>query len=229
MGTIWKKLFIVKPLRYGKADENKMGVFNPPKKSNIKLITLAVVCIVLAAGFIGVLALYLSSNKNPNSDLQSQITQKDNTIAALQAEVASLQAQVSQSSNSSSSQISALNEQIATLNSQIEGYYNIATMNASETLVSQQTLIQDANSTTAVFSSLIYYPGYIGIQATASANTTFVEVDYNYGGSYFAYNKTIGVSGTAMFPVLPGELQIIVGNINQIDQNNATVTASYFY
>jgi hypothetical protein len=229
LGTIWKKLFIVKPLRYGKADENKMGVFNPPKKRNVKLITLAVVCIILAAGLVGVSALYFLSNENPTSDLQSQITQKDNTIAALQSEVASLQAQVSQSSNSSTDQISQLNTEIATLNSQLGAYYNIATMNASDTLVYQQALTQDANSTTAIFSSLIYYSGYITVQATATANTTFVEVDYNYAGADFTYNKTIGVSGTALFPVLPGELQIVIGNINQADQNNATITASYYY
>jgi len=208
-----------------------MGVFNPPKKRNMKLIALVVVCIVLAASLAGVLALYLLSNGNGNStsDLQAQITQKDNTIATLQSEVASLQAQISQATNSSADQISQLNDQITVLNSQIRGYYNIAIMNASDTLVYQQALTQDANSSTEVFNSQIYYAGYVTIQATATANTTFAEVNYSYAGSDFSYNKVIGTSGTVFFPVLPGPLQILIGNVDPTNQNNATITASYFY
>ena len=42
---------------------NNMGVFNPPKKKNMKVIALSTMCVVLAAGLVGVLALYLSRRK----------------------------------------------------------------------------------------------------------------------------------------------------------------------
>jgi hypothetical protein len=205
-----------------------MGIYNPPKKRNMKLIALATICIVLAAGLVGVLALYLSKG-SPTSDLQAQITQKDNTISALQSEVASLQSQLSQSANSSASQISTLNNQIAALNDQLEGYYNIATLNSSSILLYQQAVTQNANEITSVFSETIYYAGYVVIEATASANTTFVEVNYSYAGSDFNYNNTIGTSGSAVFPVLPGTLLINMGNTNQTDANSITVTATYYY
>jgi cell division protein FtsL len=215
---------------------NNMGVYNPGPKKNIKVIALTVVCIVLAASLVGVLALYLSNGNT--ADLKAQITEKDNTITSLQSQITSLESQISQNPNSTvyqnqitslNEQISSLNEQISYLNDQLSGYYNVAIMNSSSILLSQQLVTQDANSTTSIFSSAIYYAGYVTIQATASANTTFVEVNYSYAGSTFDYNKTIGTSGTAVFPVLPGTLLINIGNTNQTAANNATVSATYYY
>lgn len=215
---------------------NNMGVYNPGPKKNIKVIALSVVCVVLAASLVGVLALYVSNGNT--TDLKAQITDKDNTITSLQSQIANLQSQISQTSNSTvyqnqisslNEQISSLNEEISYLNGQLSGYYNVAIMNASNILLSQQVVTQDANSTTNIFSSTIYYAGYVAIQATASADTTFVEVNYSYAGSTFDYNKTIGTSGTAVFPVLPGTLLINIGNTNQTTANNATVSATYYY
>lgn len=54
---------------------NHMSQENPvQKKSNTKVIALAIVCVILAASLVGVIAIYLPS---VNSDLQAQITQKD--------------------------------------------------------------------------------------------------------------------------------------------------------
>ncbi len=206
-----------------------MGVFNPgQKKKSMKVIALVVVCIVLGAGLVSVLALYLSRG-NPSSDLQAQIIQKDNTISALQANIASLQAQISQNSNASVSQISELNDQIATLNDQLESYYNIANMASSGLLISEQPVTQDANATTQVFNNEIYYAGYVVIEATATANTTYAEVIYAYAGFNFDYSQEIGTVGSAVFPVLPGALQINIGNTNQADPNTVNVTATYYY
>jgi hypothetical protein len=215
---------------------NNMGVYNPGPKKNIKLIALTVVCIVLAASLVGILALYVSNGNT--ADLKAQITDKDNTITSLQSQIDSLEVQISQNPNSTvyqnqiaslNQQINNLNDEISNLNGQLSGYYNIAIMNASSILLNQQVVTQDANSTTNIFSSTIYYAGYVAIQATASADTTFVEVNYSYAGSTFDYNKTIGVSGTAVFPVLPGALLINIGNTNQTAVNNATVSAIYYY
>jgi hypothetical protein len=208
---------------------NKMGVYNPGPKKNIKVIALSVVCIILTASLVGVLALYLSNGNTAN--LKVQVTDKDNTISSLQTQIASLQSQISRTSNStvSQSEIASLNEQISNLNDQLAAYYNIAMMNSSSILLYQQPVTQDANATTQVFSDDIYYAGYVTIHGDASANTTFVEVSYNYAGSIFDYNQTIGTSGTAVFPVLPGTLFINVGNTNQTTANTATVSATYYY
>ena len=43
------------------------------------------------------------------------------------------------------------------------------------------------------------------------------------------FNQTIGTSGTALFPLLPGTVEIRMGNINQSDANNVTATITHYY
>lgn len=212
---------------------NNMGVYNPgPKKQkmDIKVIALAVVCVILAASLVGVIAVY-ALNGNA-ADLKAQITEKDKTISDQASTIDSLNATLfSQTQNVATyqGQIDSLNQQLSGLNDQISGYYNIAIMNATAILFSQQPITQDANSTTQVFSDTIDYSGYVAIQATASANTTYAEVLYTFAGTNFDYNQTLGTSGNAVFPVLPGTITINIGNINQATANTATVSATYYY
>ena len=113
-----------------KKQMNNMGVYNPgPKKRNIKVLALAVVCIVLAASLVGVIAVYALNGNS--ADLKTQITAKDNMISSLQADKAALEYNLSQVPDISiyTNQIANLNQQLATLNSQISSYYNIALMN----------------------------------------------------------------------------------------------------
>jgi flagellar basal body-associated protein FliL len=207
-----------------------MSQDNPiQKKTSMKVITLAVLCVLLAASLVGVIAIY-ATNGNP-SDLKGQITEKNNLISSLQANNTALQNQLSQVPDTSvyTSQIATLNQQLADANGQVAGYYNIALMNSSSSLIYQQPLTQDPNSTTPIFSDSIFYSGYVVVQATATANTTYAEVIYSYGGFNFDYNQTLGTSGTAAFPVLPGTLIINIGNINQTAANTVTASATYYY
>jgi flagellar basal body-associated protein FliL len=208
-----------------------MGVYNPgPKKRNIKVLALAVVCVILAASLVGVIAVYTLNGNS--ADLKAQITTKDNMISSLQANNTALQSNITQTQALISyytNQLGSLNQQLTSLNDQVSGYYNIAIMNVSSILFSQQPITQDANSTTQVFSDVIYYSGYVAIQSTASANTTYAEVIYSYGGTNFDYNQTLGTSGNAVFPVLPGTLTINIGNINQATSNTVTASATYYY
>ena len=210
---------------------NYMGVYNPgPKKLNLKVLALAVVCVVLAASLVGVIAVYALNGNT--ADLKAQITAKDNMISSLQTNNTVLQNNITQTQATISyytNQVVSLNQQLSALNDQISGYYNIATMNASAVLFSQQPITQDANSTTQAFSDQIFYSGYVSIQSTASTNTTYAEVLYSYAGTNFDYTQPLGTSGTAVFPVLPGILTINIGNTNQATANTATVSATYYY
>jgi hypothetical protein len=211
-----------------------MGVYNPgPQKNkmNIKVIALAVVCIVLAAGLVGVTAIYLAGGNS--TDLKAQVAAKDSQISDLQATNANLQSQLSQVSNTNiasyQNQIDSLNAQLSALNETVSGYYNIALLKQSDTLFQLQPVTQDANATTEVFSDEIFYAGYVIVQATASANTTYVEVTYNFGGTDFDSVKVIGASGSVAFPVLPATIHINIGNTNQTAQNSVTASATYYY
>ncbi len=207
---------------------------NVQRKGNLKVLVFALVgvVVILAASLVGVIAIY--------QPIDSQLAAKDNTISSLQSQISSLESELASQSNSSSTQayvnqITLLNQQLASLNdsftaaqSDAYSFQSILQLQESGTLYSN-SLTQDANTTTTIWNDQLEYAGYVVVQATATANTTYAEVIYSYTGANFDYNQTIGTSGSAVFPVLPGIVQVIVGNINQNNSNNLTITATYFY
>ncbi len=190
-------------------------------------IALGLVCIVLAAGLVVVLAngipLDNSEDQQAIADLQAQLTNRTNTITTLNAQIASLQNQLN-SHNSTEYE-----EEIAELEEQIQEYVNILHLNKTATLVNNQTITQDANSTLAVWNDALYYAGFAKVSVESSSNTTYVQVIYTYGSVHYNQTVIVGTSGTAYFPILPGELGIIVGNTESTENVTATVTATYIY
>jgi len=211
------------------SQENKVQ-----KKGNSKILVFALVAIsvILAASLVGVIVIY--------QPIDSQLAAKNTTISSLQSQILNLESELASQSNSSSTQayvnqITLLNQQLASLNdsftaarSDAYSFQNILQLQESGTLYSN-SLTQDANTTTTIWNDQLDYAGYVVVQVTATANTTYAEVIYSYTGANFDYNQTIGTSGSAVFPVLPGIVQVIVGNINQNNSNNLTITATYFY
>jgi cell division protein FtsL len=207
---------------------------NVQKKSNSKVLVFALIaiCVILAGSLVGVIAIY--------QPIDSQLAAKDTTISSLQSQILNLESELSSQSNSSSTQayinqITLLNQELASLNdsytaAQSDAYYfqSILQLQQSGTLYSN-SITQDANTTTTIWNDQLDYAGYVIVQATSTANTTYAEVIYSYTGANFDYTQTIGTSGSAVFPVLPGIVQVNIGNINQTDTNTITVTATYFY
>jgi hypothetical protein len=206
---------------------------NVQKTSNPKtvVIALAVICVILAASLIGVIALYQPNNS------QAQLAEKDSTISSLQTQIAVLQSQLSNTPNASTyvTQIAYLNQQLVALNdvlnntnSELLSLQSIVQLQSSGTLYNGN-FNQEANTTTALWNTSLDYAGYITVQATSSANTTYVEVSYSYAGANFDYKQTLGISGTAVFPVLPSEVTVVIGNTNQTTINSITAAVEYYY
>lgn len=202
--------------------------------SRTAVIALGVICIVLAAGLIGAIATYTPMV----SDLQSQVANKNSTITSLNSTVTSLNSTVT----SLSSQISSLNSQIASLKNSlnesqsyyeeiITDYYEKLSLGQYGYLVNNINLTQDAGAVTAVWTGHVEYAGYVVINAESTSNTTCASVAYSLSsrGTNFDYNATVGTSGTTVFPVLPGELTVGIGNTETANAVNATVTAVYYY
>jgi hypothetical protein len=204
------------------------------KKGNSKILVFALIaiCVILAGSLVGVIAIY--------QPLDSQITTKDNRINDLNARISQLES--SQVNNSTSvsgttqaytDQISQLNSELSDLNASYVAANSIAQLQQSGLLYSSSTsgtsIVQNANSTTSLWNDQLDYAGYVVVQATATANTTYAEAIYSFSGVNFDLNQTLGTSGTAIFPILPGPVQINIGNINQSDTNTITVTATYYY
>ena len=210
---------------------NQMTQENPvQKKSNMKVIALVVVCIILAASLVGVIAVYVLNNS------QAQLTEKDNTISSLQAQINALEYQISTTNSTTYvSQIAYLNSQLSDLNDTLTSAYSeYASLQKNVQLgISEvwydNSFSQYANDTTTLGTAEVDYAGYVVVQATATANTTYAQVLYTYGGIDLDFNQTIGTSGTALFPLLPGTVEMRIGNINQSDVNNVTATITHYY
>ena len=192
-------------------------------------IALGMACIVLSAGLIGVLAIYLPMA----DDLNSQIADKNSNIAALNLQAASLNSQISalqDDLDQNASYIETLNEGIEYMNLQLQSYLNIIFMNVSESLP-VEAVSQNASTSTQLFQGGINYAGYIVVSAQSTSNTTYVQLLYSSYGVDYDHNVTVTTSGTAYFPVLPGNVEIRVGNTDTYvgDFVNATATATYYY
>ena len=191
---------------------------------------LVLICIVLSAGLVGVVAVYLPMVNN----LGSQVAEKDTNIAALSSQVASLNSQISSLEDSldeSDLTISTLEEGVEILNSRIQSYLNIIYLNASIYLFSEASVSQNASTSTNVFQYPLEYAGYVAVSVQSTSNTTYVQLFYSSYGVNYDHNVTVTTSGTAYFPVLPGEVDIRVGNTDPYtgDMINATVSAIYRY
>jgi cell division protein FtsB len=193
-------------------------------------IALVLVCIVVSAGLVGVLAVYLPMV----SDLNSQIAEKNADLATFTTQIGSLNAQVALLQNSldqSNSTIENLQEGVETLNLQIQSYLNLLYLNASMYLFSQTPVSQNASTYTPLFQDTIQYAGYVGVSVQSTSNTTYVQALYSSFKVNYNNNVTVGLAGTAYFPVLPGTLEIRMGNTDayQSDFINATATAIYYF
>jgi TolA-binding protein len=192
-------------------------------------IALGLVCIVLAASLVVVLAngsnLDGSDNQQTIADLQAQLTNRTSTIATLNAQLASLQSQLNNINHNNTE----YKEQIANLTQQIQEYLNILHLNKTAVLLNNKQLTQNPNASIVVWDDALNYAGYAKVTVQSSSNTTYVQAIYTCSGVNYNQTINVGTSGTAYFPVLPSTLRLIVGNIESTANVNATITATYYY
>jgi hypothetical protein len=196
----------------------------------MKVIALAIICVILAASLVGVIAVYQPTN------LQSQIADKDNTISSLQQQIATLQAQLSTTTNSSVQQIAYLEQQLSDMNDSLTSATadvaylgNVTALKETEYLVYQQAGTLANNTWADAYKDVLEYAGYIVVQATSTTNTTYAETLYSSYGLNFDQNVTLGTSGTAIFPVLPCTAEVRIGNLDPTNNATITVTVAYYY
>ena len=192
------------------------------------VIALGLTCIILAAGLVGSIAVYMPMVNN----LQSQIAERDNMISSLNSTISSLN-RTNQVYQNAISQLSvnqsAMESEIATLTNNTAYLINITQLRVYGLLVYNQALNQAANANTTIFTNVIYYAGYVTVAVQSNSTTTYVELAYSSFGVNYDSRMTVGTSGTAVFPVLPATIEIRVGNTEAVDNVTATVTATYYY
>jgi uncharacterized coiled-coil protein SlyX len=179
-------------------------------------IALGLICIVLAVGLVGAVGSYTLV-----ASLNSQITEKDNTISSLNSQLAS-----------KDSQISSLDSQVTSLQNQVNSLNDTVNLAKSSVYINNQTISQPANSYTHWIPALsASYAGYVSVWVqTSTTNDTYVRVVYTAYGVNFDQVISVGTGGTAVFPLLPcSSIDIRVGNTNLIDGATETVTITYHY
>jgi outer membrane murein-binding lipoprotein Lpp len=196
--------------------------------SRTMVIVLGLICIILAAGLVGAIAVYMPMVSN----LESQIAEKNSTISSLNSQISSLNSQVL----ALQADIEQLNSTIedykaaqAAANSQFEAYISILALNESGYLFAPRSFTQDANASDAIYTGNIAYAGCISVSVESSSNTTYVQVVYSSYGVNYNQNVTMGTGGSAVFPVLPGDIMVVIGNTEPVDDVTGTASATYRY
>ena len=191
-----------------------------------------VLVLALLVSLVSVVVIYVPMVSN----LQSQITEKDNMIVTLGAQVSAIQSALNQIASNMTAKDAQINELTARLSSIAEEYntiladYNaIITLGKSGILLSNFSLVQAANSSTVIWNDIVEYAGYVAVQLQSTSNTTYARVAYTSYGVNFNQSITVGESGTAAFPVLPGTIEVSVGNTEPVNSVNGTVAATYVY
>ena len=196
-------------------------------------IALAMICILLVAALVAVIVVYKPMANT--AALEAQLAEKDETISQLNNRTSALTSQLGyymqlyqQYSNQSGTDVTELNALIANLNAQIATYENYLNLNASGVFLSNQAVSQAANSNTS-YPFDIQFAGYVIVNVQSSSSTAYVEVLYSAFGVNYDEKQTVGTSGTAAFPLLPGTIEIRIGNTDPSGTVTGAVSATYYY
>ena len=191
-------------------------------------IGLGLVCIVLAAALIGVVAVYLSNQTTNAAAIDAlkleNANLKGNQTSLIQ-QVSNLQTSLSQARD----EINSKDADIADYNSAYQALLNLLNMNASATILPTTAVPLDAGTNVTLYNNYLDYAGLVTVQATSSSNTTYAQVRYAFSGYYFDNVVVIGQSGTAAFAVLPGNVEVIIGNTEPATAVTSNVAVTYIY
>jgi len=193
-------------------------------------IALGLICLILAGGLAAVLSVYLSGGASSTelTQLRAENEGLRGNMTMLTSQIAALQASLAQAQNDLLA-ANATSEDYEYLLNYTSGLQNLLNLGASSTLINQAGPLNAGENVT--YNELIEYAGYVTVQVTSSSNTTYAQVIFTYAGFTFNNTAVVGTSGTAAFPVLPGTVDIIVGNTEPATNPavNMTVLIVYIY
>jgi hypothetical protein len=173
------------------------------------------ICLIISFGLIAVLA---ATSVWSYATIQNHNNSSPNGIQNLQNEISALNSQSTNLQNEISSQRSG----VADLNSII--YFQ-----KSETWVSSQAVNETAGSYYS-WSFSAKYAGYLPVTIESSTtNNTYVEVIWSSFDVNYSNRIAVGTNGTVVFPILPSNVEIKVGNTDSLGVAIETVTIAYYY
>lgn len=163
--------------------------------------------------------------RSQNTELQNEISTKESQIEDLQRQVDSLNSRISYLQN----QIALRDSQILSLENQVNNLTEIINLEKYVVLVDHETVNQPPGSY-VYWNFSVNYAGYINVTIHSSTTVnTYVRVIWSSHGVNYNEIIRVGISGTAFFPVLPGNIEVRVGNTNLLNGATEVVTITYHY
>lgn len=204
------------------------------KFATVLIVAISVILVIILLGINSLLSLQIE-------DLKNQLNEKNNTITSLHSEIIEVERNITNSFqikisalegqlNEKNNTIASLQNKIADLENQTKELNSIVNLEKSEVWINKYTITQSPNSYISwTFSPK--YGGYVSVVVHSSTtNTTYARVKWSSYGVNYENTITIGLAGTAVFPVLPtSNLEIKVGNANSVGETSLTVSVIYHY
>ncbi|MCL2172612.1 MAG: hypothetical protein LBH62_07365 [Nitrososphaerota archaeon] len=189
-------------------------------------IALGVICMILATSLTIVVITNenLFGNQKNTKVLEGQISDLNTQVSTLQNQIGNLNNILSDYED----QQYNYEDQIATLTNKTNNYANIIELRELHIIVDNQTYTQDANTVTIFFNEKVSYAGYFEIQAETTSDTAYIQVSYTHNDLTFNQTVTVGTDGTAYFPILPGSIEVLLGNTDNAT-TDANITLIYIY
>ena len=176
------------------------------------------------------------------SSLNTQITQLktwlSGNITAYQNEIILYTNEVNQYNNyvadhhNTDEDYNATSSQNTNLTNQVNDLNSTLNLEKSTVWIDNQTISQPASQYTN-WTESVNYAGYVSVGVQSSNVTSIhVAVTYSaYGMNFTQEDDDVSVGGTVVFPILPSNITVFVGNGNLGFQGGAseTVTITYYY
>jgi len=174
----------------------------------------------------------ISQLESENENLQNQIVALQEQIDSLNSQILNLENQIQNLQNQIvelQNQIELKDSQISNLQNQVNELTKIINLEKYVVLVDYVTVNQPAGSY-VYWEIPVDYAGYlVVIVHTSTTTNTYVRVIWSSYGVNYDETINVGSSGTAVFPVLPGTIEVRVGNTNLFSGATETVTITYHY
>lgn len=173
----------------------------------------------------------IANLQNQKNQLQTWLS---GNITSYETQISTLNARITQLQTLLNGNITAYNSYVADHHHTDEDYtnfYNISNLADSTVWINDQTIGQPAGASTS-WTESVNYAGYVSVLVqTSSVAGTHVRIIYSAYGVSFDQEIIVSVGGTAVFPILPSNVTVEVGNGNNILEGGATetVTITYYY
>jgi Flp pilus assembly protein TadG len=177
-------------------------------------VALGIVCLILIA----VLGVVVYLSYSPANGLQSQLNQLQDTYNSYVS-----------THQHTNSEYDSLNSQNTNLQNQVNDLTSTLNLTKSEVWVTSQTVSQPGG-TYNFWTHSANYAGYVRVSVESSTtDRTYIEVLWSSHGVNYDYSLPVGSSGTGVFPVLPSNVEVRVGNSNLVNGATETVSITYYY